>query len=64
MMTVAMRVTAVADGMHAVLVQRPDMLEGCPKGSVEEAEPESIVNAIEAYETVRWPTGKVDGGKG
>jgi len=40
------------------------MLEGCPKGSVEEAEPECIVDAIEAYETVRWPTGKVDGGKG
>jgi hypothetical protein len=61
---VAMLVTAVADGMHAVLVQRADVLEGCPKGSVEEAELESIVDAIEAYETVRWPTGKFDGGKG
>jgi len=28
-------VTAVADGMHAVLVQRADMLEGFPMGSVE-----------------------------
>jgi len=32
---VVMLVTAVADGMHAVLVQRADMLEGFPMGSVE-----------------------------
>ena len=55
---VAMLVTAVTDGMHAVLVQRADMLEGCPKGSVEEAELEVIVDAIEAYEAKRWPLGK------
>ena len=39
------------------------MLEDCPKGSVEEAELEGIVDAIEAYEKVRWPEGKVPGGK-
>jgi hypothetical protein len=48
-----MLVTAVAGGTHAVLLQRADMLEGCP-------EQESIVDAVEAYETDPWPTGKVD----
>jgi hypothetical protein len=24
----------------------------------------AIADAVEAYETVRWPNGKVDGGKG
>jgi hypothetical protein len=50
--------------MHALLVQRADILEGCRKGSVEEAELEGIVDAIEAYEAVRWPEGKKSGGKG
>ena len=56
--------TAESDAMHCVLVQRADMLEGCPKGSVEEAELEGIVDAIESYEAKRWPEGKVPGGKG
>jgi len=38
--------------MHALLVHRADMLEGCQKGSVEEAELVVIVDAIEAYEAV------------
>jgi len=50
--------------MHALLVQRADVLEACQKGSVEEAELEVIVDAIEAYEAKRWPHGKVPGGKG
>jgi len=49
--------------MHGVLVQRADALEGCVEGS-EEAEPKRIVDAIEAYEAVRSPEGKVAGGKG
>jgi hypothetical protein len=49
---------AVTDPMHALLLQRADELEGCPKGSVEEAELEVIVDAIEAYEAKRWPLGK------
>jgi hypothetical protein len=37
-----------------------DELVGC----VEEAELSAIVDAIEAYETERWPLGKIPGGKG
>jgi hypothetical protein len=52
------------DAMHGVLVQRADALEGCPEGPDEEAELKVIVDAIEAYEVVRWPLGKDPGGKG
>jgi hypothetical protein len=50
--------------MHALLVQRADVLEGCPEGSEEERELAVITDAVETYETIRWPNGKVDGGKG
>jgi hypothetical protein len=55
-----------ADAMHALLVQRADALEGCTVGFfIKEArELAAITDAIEAYEAVRWPNGKVDGGKG
>jgi len=54
--------TAEADALHGVLVQRA-ALEGCTQGSEEEAELERIVDAIDAYEAKRWPLGKEPGGK-
>jgi hypothetical protein len=53
-----------ADKMHALLVERADTLMGCTEGSPEEAALVALTDAIEAYEAVRWPDGKVDGGKG
>ena len=61
--SVAVLVSAVTDPMHALLVQRADMLEGCIEGSEEERELAAITDAIEGYEAVRWPEGKEQGGK-
>jgi len=54
----------ITDELHAMLVKRADDLEGCAPGSDEERELAAIENAIGAYEAVRWPTGKIAGGKG
>jgi hypothetical protein len=53
-----------ADKMHALLIERADALMGCTEGSPEEAELATLTDAIETYEAVRWPDGKVPGGKG
>jgi len=54
----------ITDELHAMLVKRADDLDGCPAGSEEERELAAIERAIGAYESVRWPTGKIAGGKG
>ena len=46
------------------MVQRADRLIGCTDASADQGELEAIGEAIEAYEAMRWPGGKVDGGKG
>ena len=56
--------TAEADAMHALLVLRADMLEGCTESSDDAIELELIADAAQAYEAKRWPNGKAPGGKG
>ena len=55
---------AILDAMRSALMRRADPLDGSTKGSDEEAELKSIADAIGAYEAIRWPLGKVTGGKG
>ena len=51
----------VHDRMHALLVKRADELMGCTENSPEEAELAALTNVIEAYESQRWPEGKIPG---
>lgn len=55
---------AEADALHALLIQRADTLIGCTDGSADQNEFEAIGEAIEVYEAVRWPAGRIDVGKG
>jgi hypothetical protein len=51
--------------LHALLILRADQLEGCAPGSPAAADFAMIADdALEAYEAIRWPEGKVPGGKG
>ena len=54
----------ITDAMHALLVHRADALMACMEESVGLCELAAITDAIEAYEAVRWPNGRADGGKG
>jgi hypothetical protein len=56
--------TAEADAMHVMLVLRADALEGCTESSEEARELAMIAEVLGAYESRRWPDGKVPGGKG
>jgi hypothetical protein len=54
-----------ADAMYALLVRRADVLErDAQRDLMRERELAAITDAVEAYEALRWPNGKVDGGKG
>jgi hypothetical protein len=53
-----------ADMMHWLLMRRADELTDCEEGSAEECELEAIADVLEAYESIRWPEGKIPGGKG
>jgi hypothetical protein len=57
-------VIAECDATHDVLVQRADALEGCTQRAQMTRNSSELFDAIEAYEAVRWPTGRVNGGKG
>jgi hypothetical protein len=48
----------MTDKMHGMLA---DALMSCVEGSPEEAE---LIDIIEAYESQRWPLGRIPGGKG
>jgi hypothetical protein len=48
--------SAHGDTIHAMLMNRAEELAGCTEGSYEESEFEAINLAIDAYESVRWPT--------
>ena len=54
---------AITDTLHALLVARADELMSCTEAGDEERELTAITDAIEAYEAVRWPNGKAEGGK-
>lgn len=56
--------TEEADAMHALLVKRADKLVGGIEDSEEYRELGAMANAVEAYESKRWPEGKIPGGKG
>ena len=54
----------LTDRMHALLLARADALVGCAEGSPEETELAALADAIDAYETIRWPRGRIPGGIG
>ena len=55
---------AITDALHSLPVARADELMSCTEGGDEERELAAITDAIEAYEAVRWPTDRIDIGKG
>ena len=58
------RLGEVTDRVHALLMDRADALMGCTGNSPEEAELAALIDVIEAYERLRWPLGRIPGGRG
>jgi hypothetical protein len=56
-------VAMISDELHALLVKRANALAPFSVGS-DGGELAAIADAIKAYEAVRWPNGRTDGGKG
>jgi hypothetical protein len=54
---------AEADALYAQLVQLADTLDGCAEGSLPEAVRYALTEAIDGYQSVRWPQGRVADGK-
>jgi hypothetical protein len=54
--------TADAEAVHLLLLQRWVALEGCTEGSEGEAELKAFVDVVEACEAKRWPLGREPGG--
>jgi hypothetical protein len=53
-----------ADALYAQLVQLADALDGCAEGSVQEAVRYALAEAIDGYQSIRWPGGRTADGKG
>jgi hypothetical protein len=54
-----------SDALHALIIKRADELAGCIEESEEAVNELAVIAAaIEAYEAVRWPQGRAQGGKG
>ena len=53
-----------ADRVHALLMDRAEVLSGSIEDTKEDDELRAIADALEAYEAKRWPKGRVAGGKG
>jgi hypothetical protein len=60
----ALEALGFAYSPHSLLILRADKLAGCTEGSEEATELEFVRDALEAYEALRWPEGKIPGGKG
>jgi hypothetical protein len=64
MSTTIEQLAGVADAMHALLVKRADQLANSIDDSADVTEYLTIVAAVMAYQGKRWPSGKVESGKG
>ena len=60
----AVEETLSGDLILGMMMNRAEKLTRCTEGSTEESELEALNLAIDAYQSIRWPGGKIVGGKG